>query len=1520
MARLTSPTSTKGGNMTKRIICFIIAFAMCLGIVPINSVNAEEEEKKLNVIPLDDGSYMIELPNSSSETQLITKRALEPMGAPTEPNTITPETDPDKFEEQWVKTDVADLLVETLGITEVTLIAYSKPLNYSGEYTVKLNGDTSKGEYKIGEDFKALVPKSEYRPAILVRFPDGRDSRRIVEAKSKPTGFTVNIGFLGHTGVQTKWFGNSQAPSVKAKYTGTSNRFVEFDLPTVNQNSILRIGDRWLWKDHENVVYLQKVSDVIIKLSTKAVALDLKTTIDDKKEGQLGTSNYIFKVTGDALYGFTVTSREKVSVDFDAGKGSWKAPATKPETQYTGHSLTVNDAFTTDPKLGPITVPNTATDLTPPAEAGKPENKFKGWSVTGENGPTVDIDSYQIKGNTTFTAIYEPVAQGKVAIQYVDKDTTRAIDDKYKLDNVDYPKNVEGNVGEAVEISKIPEPKFIGYKRTADPIDVSGKTYKEDRIETVEVNYEKIDDIVQKEAGKDTPDGYVDITFTNAKDDDKTVSKFDSQTAAADIVYSINPKAGVKIVKDGTSNKYQLVGTDSKKQPLKKDVPVVKADEGYKVVDHQVSGAATGWNYDNYDLVNQALTEAKTFTAKVEQKDNGTAKLAYVDENNTALDPLNTEKLQINGQTYNPSLSGKEGTALPSYTAQNAPKLLGYVFVVEVSKKANNADVTEYKEGQEAVITLKYKKLSDAYKGKKEGNDDTPDVPGNDPNKDDVINTVKDTYVKVKFLADETTRTSDADADKDKNTYRRGKLDTDKNEVFYYINPKAQNTLGAFIADTETDGKIVVPTINPKDGYKKASPEWNPDLTTKKAEAVDANNKELKFTAQYKALTIAEIITKANLAPVTLKVWVGDTIPWKDGVKVADTVTDETLKTTIEGYLKDKKTSYKDNTTPERTSKEEAVNEPRTGTIRVTFSDKSYIDVEKQDLYVIPHVTAATNDKAPKDAIEVTFMLGEGVKAGTKTGAETAVEYAKYKVKPSTNLDTYKLGTGKTIFENINAEVTDATKYTGVVWEGQTAKKPEDHVVTNSNKVFTAKAAKIFKVKHVFKGIDADKDDTPEIAANELPEELKAGANSLIPADKTLEEKKSYTPSNIDTKVTQTIKNAQDEVTMVYEWTFKEWKPNKIENISETETVTGIWERRQATSDKPTVDQPKAEDTVIKGKGKKGSTIVVTTPDGKTHKTTVGDNGDWSVTVPPVKENDKIKVTQEEKGKKPSDPVDVTVERKIKYFGHFYEPSPDYLNKNVPAKKEEKAQEKYLEAYRWYVKGNDMGMFMPKKGITRAEVAQMFARALEYDKAMVNVNITPYTDVDANAWYYEAVQKTSAAGIFKGSDKGTFMPTREITKAELIATIARFQHLSTKAGNTMNLQMNHWATAEVEAAYQEGWLDIYTNGTAQFAADEVISREEVVTILNRAFGRIADTKYIDDNAHTMTNFPDATKDMWSYYEIMTAANTYLVDKMWVNHATKDNGPETLKEMIEWVRPLIDNKDVREVVEQVRFQR
>ena len=290
-------------------------------------------------------------------------------------------------------------------------------------------------------------------------------------------------------------------------------------------------------------------------------------------------------------------------------------------------------------------------------------------------------------------------------------------------------------------------------------------------------------------------------------------------------------------------------------------------------------------------------------------------------------------------------------------------------------------------------------------------------------------------------------------------------------------------------------------------------------------------------------------------------------------------------------------------------------------------------------------------------------------------------------------------------------------------------------------------------------------------------------------------------------------------------------------------------------------------------------------------------------------------------------PGSKTVVEEIRSGGHFYEPSPGYLNNYIPKreepkkvekkeepKKEEKAEPRRLEAFRWYVRGNEHGEFMPKKGMTRAEVAQIFVRALGYDKTDVGSNVVEFKDVKTNAWYHDAVVKTAAAGIFKGSDVGTFMPTREITRAELVATVARFQKLDTKAGNTMNLPQNHWAIALVEAAYQEGWLDIYEKGLVKFDADGVITREEVVTILNRAFGRQADANYIDNNASRLYNFKDVDKSLWSYYEILTAANTYVVGDGWADHSNVDSNYEI--DNVKWDMPLLDN----DVVEQVKFQR
>ena len=195
---------------------------------------------------------------------------------------------------------------------------------------------------------------------------------------------------------------------------------------------------------------------------------------------------------------------------------------------------------------------------------------------------------------------------------------------------------------------------------------------------------------------------------------------------------------------------------------------------------------------------------------------------------------------------------------------------------------------------------------------------------------------------------------------------------------------------------------------------------------------------------------------------------------------------------------------------------------------------------------------------------------------------------------------------------------------------------------------------------------------------------------------------------------------------------------------------------------------------------------------------------------------------------------------------------------------------RYMQGFR--------GEFRPKDGLTRAEAAQILANALKEDGYKYDPNYKiSYKDI-GNAWYTEAVKIVTQANVFKGYDDGNFKPQEKITRAEWIGTLKRFQELSDLSGNHMNLREGHWAMAEIEAAYQAGWLAIYSDGLADFKADEFIPRQEVAAVSNKAFERVLDKTYIKRNDKTLVNYKDINDKMWSYEDILCASNTFLHDK------------------------------------------
>ena len=206
-----------------------------------------------------------------------------------------------------------------------------------------------------------------------------------------------------------------------------------------------------------------------------------------------------------------------------------------------------------------------------------------------------------------------------------------------------------------------------------------------------------------------------------------------------------------------------------------------------------------------------------------------------------------------------------------------------------------------------------------------------------------------------------------------------------------------------------------------------------------------------------------------------------------------------------------------------------------------------------------------------------------------------------------------------------------------------------------------------------------------------------------------------------------------------------------------------------------------------------------------------------------------------------------------------------------------------------YMQGYN-GKFRPYDGLTRAEAAQILANALKADGYRYDANYNlSYTDV-GNKWYTDAVRVVTQANVFQGYSDGTFRPQSKITRAEWVATLRRFQDLKEANGNTMMLRSGHWATAEVEAAYEAGWLGVYQDGTAKFDADKPITRQEVAYVSNRAFRRVLDKVYLRRSVNTLLTYKDINPSMPLYEDILCASNTLLTDNKYykANTIVMDN--------------------------------
>ena len=363
----------------------------------------------------------------------------------------------------------------------------------------------------------------------------------------------------------------------------------------------------------------------------------------------------------------------------------------------------------------------------------------------------------------------------------------------------------------------------------------------------------------------------------------------------------------------------------------------------------------------------------------------------------------------------------------------------------------------------------------------------------------------------------------------------------------------------------------------------------------------------------------------------------------------------------------------------------------------------------------------------------------------------------------------------------------------------------------------------------------------------------------------------------IDVNEPTGIKDITDNRT----WNFDYWKVDAEDGAEYRTTITDQFRDETiilAKYTKDEVEKPSAGDVITEEgvqPSKKDYLDKIDAPNGKTindikiiKEPDVSRPGVSTATIE-VEYNDGTKAlvdvkvfVQRKNEPRPSEPQIIYRDRIVE--------KEKIVEKIVKIKDNERLKEiRYMQGFN--------GKFRPYDGLRRSEAAQILANALKADGYAYDPYYPiSYTDI-GDTWYTEAVRIVSQAGVFQGYSDGTFKPEGKITRAEWVATLRRFQDLKKVSGNDMGLSIGHWATEEIEAAYQAGWLDVYTSGIATFDANAPITRQEVAAVSNKAFDRVLDKVYLQRNVKNMINYNDINPSMPLYEDILCASNTLLTD-------------------------------------------
>lgn len=172
------------------------------------------------------------------------------------------------------------------------------------------------------------------------------------------------------------------------------------------------------------------------------------------------------------------------------------------------------------------------------------------------------------------------------------------------------------------------------------------------------------------------------------------------------------------------------------------------------------------------------------------------------------------------------------------------------------------------------------------------------------------------------------------------------------------------------------------------------------------------------------------------------------------------------------------------------------------------------------------------------------------------------------------------------------------------------------------------------------------------------------------------------------------------------------------------------------------------------------------------------------------------------------------------------------------------------------VNGYEDNSFKPDAFLSRAEFVTMIVNMFE---PTAKADLSKYTDVSSDAWYYDAMSKAVAMGAIYGTSDTTLSPDQPITRQEALVVVDRIINLKVvtadisgdnsgdnsgdESGDVATIydftdsgKVANWAEKAFEAFISNGYVNGYEDGTLR--PDGYITRAETAKILDKSIGKI----------------------------------------------------------------------------------